>query len=438
MAVLGTGSPPPEIVGTLLDAVAEVLMLYDAKGEVVYANRAARHHFASYGCTPASAVSKARDTGQYFEMPSGKPLTRDELPAALALRGETVAHNEFLVTDPGGSPPVWLDFSAEPLRTGSGDIAGALVTMRNISAVRGKDAKAASERLLLDYVYDRSLAGILHSTMDGRLIDCNDAIVRMLGYSTKEDLCSRSAREFYFSPGARETMLRRLQGSGQLSEYEVCFRRKDGTPCWTLINVSLFNPSPENDAQGGRDNLIATVIDITDRKLWEESVRQSEARFSAFMRNLPGIAFTKDLDGRYVYYNEAALPLFGKSPAEIVGQTDFEIWPHDDALHFRKNDAEVAVTGRPVEVVEPAHHPDGRHTWLVYKFPILEDGKVVLVGGIGIDITERRRLEDNLAQAGKMEAIGRLAGGVAHDFNNLLTLISGYGQLGAGRPRPHQ
>ena len=81
---------------------------------------------------------------------------------------------------------------------------------------------------------------------------------------------------------------------------------------------------------------------------------------------------------------------FQKHPEEIIGKTDEEIWPAEDAARYRENDAAVIEGGRPVEFLEPVAHPDGPHSWLIYKFPIVEDGKVALVGGIGIDITERQ------------------------------------------------
>ena len=140
--------------------------------------------------------------------------------------------------------------------------------------------------------------------------------------------------------------------------------------------------------------------EIGERKRAEEGLRESEEKLTAFMDNLPGTAFLKDASGGYTYVNRMYEDTFAIKKAEWLGKTDEELFPPDIAEQYRSNDRKVLETGRPVQTIEPAlREGDVRH-WLAYKFPIFDEAGVpVIVGGIGLDVTEYERSKERLQES---------------------------------------
>ncbi len=173
---------------------------------------------------------------------------------------------------------------------------------------------------------------------------------------------------------------------------EFRFRRHDGEWRW-MRSVAR----PRMSEQGAFLGYAGVTIDITERKRTEEALIASERRFSMFMRNLPGLAWLKDAEGRYCYVNEAAQRVFGRPAEDLYGKTDKELFSTEAAEQFIKHDKEALAGSNGIQTVEIFEHADGRHFSLVTKFPIHTGlGGMPLVGGIGIDITDRIRFEQEL------------------------------------------
>ncbi len=125
-----------------------------------------------------------------------------------------------------------------------------------------------------------------------------------------------------------------------------------------------------------------------------QALRDSEGIFSFFMRHLPGAAWMKDLQGRYVYANPTGERIFGRLLQELRGKTDDEIFPPEIAVQFRENDRQALDDHHSLETIEVLPQPDGLHYSMVSKFPIFgPDAKPILVGGVAIDITTGRKAE---------------------------------------------
>jgi PAS domain S-box-containing protein len=179
------------------------------------------------------------------------------------------------------------------------------------------------------------------------------------------------------------------------------------------------------------------IRDVTEQKRAEQGLRKSEERFRLFMSHSPAVAWMKDKHGQYIYMNETYLKHFAIRLEDRWGKTDFDIYPLAIAERFRKNDEAALAVGHPIEVTEDSIGPDGEPcTWLAYKFPFEDTLGEIFVGGIGIDITERKKARESLqALTGRLidaqeEERARISRELHDDFSQRLALLGiGLGQL---------
>src|SRR5882762_10466665 len=145
---------------------------------------------------------------------------------------------------------------------------------------------------------------------------------------------------------------------------------------------------------------VANVVSAAvQRQRAHEQVRASEARLVAFADHSQAVMFLKDREGRYRLVNEQFLQRFGLRRDQVIGRTDLELFPRDQALSFAANDAKVLSRGAPLQFEESARYIEGERVSLVAKFPVPDaSGAVTGVGGVATDITERKRTEQALRE----------------------------------------
>jgi signal transduction histidine kinase len=194
-------------------------------------------------------------------------------------------------------------------------------------------------------------------------------------------------------------------------------RRKDGTIRWVQCHGQIFC-----DAEGKVDHISGVTFDITERKETETIIHQERQRFFSLLDMLPGFVALVAPDHTMRFVNRQFREIFGDPEGHLFHEL---IFPRPEPCEGCKTLA-VFETRQPVEYEWTG--PQDK-TYHIHDYPFDDIDGSPMVLELGVDITERKILEAQLLQAQKMEAVGRLAGGVAHDFNNLLMAIMGYSEL---------
>lgn len=267
---------------------------------------------------------------------------------------------------------------------------------------------------------------VLSSLPSRRLLDVNEAFVTVTGYQ-RDEVLGKTPNDLglFRTQSARVEGLIRLamRQGGRYAHVELRATGKDGQPIDGLFSGEII------DNQGVQ-YLLTVMIDITDRKRMEDALRQRDATLTSIIENQPGLVWLKDRNGRFLAANTLFANAFGRNrPDEVVGLTDHDLYPSEQADASLSDDQRVMQSVKPL-IVEETIIVQGVPRWFeIFKTPLIDhDGKVTGISGVALDITGRKEAEKVLQRA-KDDALvaavakNELLAKVAHEFRTPLSLL---------------
>ena len=317
----------------------------------------------------------------------------------------------------------WVMGQAIPETNSENKIIGYLGTITDITERKRAEEMVRESEERFRSLYENSTIGLYRTTPDGKIILANPTLVKMLGYSTFEELASRNLEQEGFEPSyERKHFIEQIELNGEVKGLESAWTRKDGSMVYIRESARTIR-----DPNGKTLYYDGSVEDITERKQAEVAFDFEKNLLRSLMDNVPDNIYFKDLNSRFLRMSKSLAERIGLSdPAQAIGKTDFDFFTDDNARPAYVNEQEIIKTGIPlVNMEEKETWPGGLEKWVsTTKVPLRDvEGHIIGTFGISRDMTEQKKLQSLLLQTQKVQSIGTLAGGIAHDFNNILGII---------------